>query len=237
MAIKGESDLVCNSNYQTYKVSSLLKNQNPHEDCYKLLLVTESSWRSFSKHIVFLSAPSRAPDIVIAQAVNSTSLVIKWSYLPEEHFRGLPTGYYIIYFPAYSKNDTNFVNVNFASNSTILSNLTTYTIYIINVSAVSLGGKGPANTARAQTQAKGNIYAEIVGLHLSSIASSNTSITRKEALPYSKYLGCSGHAFPCYDLKILKGTGKHPLLPSLVCSYLSNVCGGGEFETLSRVEE
>ena len=43
MAIKGESDLVCNSKYQTYKVSSLLKNQNPHEDCYKLLLVTESS--------------------------------------------------------------------------------------------------------------------------------------------------------------------------------------------------
>lgn len=26
-------------------------------------------------------------------------------------------------------------------------------------------------------------------------------ITRKEPLPYNKYLGCSGHALPCYDLK------------------------------------
>lgn len=60
------------------------------------------------------------------------------------------------------------MNVNFASNSTILSNLTAYTIYVINVSAVSPGGKGPANTARARTQAEGNKYVEIVGLHLSS---------------------------------------------------------------------
>lgn len=129
--------------------------------------------------LFFLSAPSRAPDIVIAQKANSTSLVVKWSHLPEEYFRGLPTGYSITYFAANSENDVNFVDVTFASNSTILSNLTAYTMYVINVSAVSPGGKGPANTVKVRTQAEGNIYVEIVGLHLSSDASSNTSYYEK----------------------------------------------------------
>ena len=73
------------------------------------------------------------------------------------------------------------MNVNFASNSTILSNLTAYTIYVINVSAVSPGGKGPANTAKARTQAEGNIYVEIVEFHLFSIASANTSYNQKRS--------------------------------------------------------
>ena len=49
------------------------------------------------------------------------------------------------------------MNVNLASNSSILSNLTAYTMYVINVSAVSYGGKGPAKTAKARTQAAGTI--------------------------------------------------------------------------------
>lgn len=40
-------------------------------------------------------------------------------------------------------------------NRTTLSNLTVFTMYIINVSAVSSGGMGPANTTVARTGAEG----------------------------------------------------------------------------------
>ena len=49
------------------------------------------------------------------------------------------------------------MNVNFESNNTILSNLTAHTMYVINVSAVSTGGVGPGNTAKARTLAAGNL--------------------------------------------------------------------------------
>lgn len=81
--------------------------------------------------------------------------MVQWSHLREKHFRGQPIGYHITYFPADSENKINYVKVNFASNNTILSNLTAYTIYVINVSAVSSGGIGPANTAKARTGAEG----------------------------------------------------------------------------------
>ena len=141
----------------------------------------------FLKTVIYLSVPSRGPDSVIAYASNSTSLVVKWSHLPDEHFQGQPIGYYIIYFPADSESDINFVNVNFTSNSTIVSNLTVYTIYVINVSAVSAGGIGPAHTARARTQAEGNIFFKTVKFHFSSTASSDTNYNHKWTSSKQKY--------------------------------------------------
>ena len=82
---------------------------------------------------------------------------MEWSRVDEEHFRGQPIGYKITYFPDSLNSDINFVNVNVASNNTTLTNLTAYTMYVINVSAVSSGGIGPANRAIARTDAEGNI--------------------------------------------------------------------------------
>ena len=104
-----------------------------------------------------ISAPSRAPDFVIAQTSSSISLVIKWSHLLEEHFQGQPIGYYVAYFPANFKGGIDFVNVNLESNNTTLLNLTAHTMYVINVSAVSTEGVGLANTAKARTLAAGNL--------------------------------------------------------------------------------
>ena len=47
------------------------------------------------------------------------------------------------------------MSLNYTTNATTLTNLTVYTMYVINVSAVSSGGIGPANTARARTDAEG----------------------------------------------------------------------------------
>ena len=102
-------------------------------------------------------APSKAPDLVATQNVSSTSLVLEWSHLSEENFKGKPIGYIITYHTVGSDHDKNVVCENVTRNATTLSNLTVYTKYIIDVSAVSSGGIGPANTARTRTDAEGNL--------------------------------------------------------------------------------
>ena len=81
--------------------------------------------------------------------------MVKWSHLLGGDFQGKPIGYNITYYAAETEGDNNFVNVNYTTNITALSNLTVYTMYMINVSAVSSGGTGPANTVKARTGAKG----------------------------------------------------------------------------------
>ena len=102
-----------------------------------------------------LSAPVRAPGLVTADSTSSTSLIVKWSHLLSKEFQGIPIGYEINYHSVSSELDINYVRVNYTSNTTTLTNLTVYNTYVINVSAVSSGGIGPANTARVQTDARG----------------------------------------------------------------------------------
>ena len=105
----------------------------------------------------FISAPFRAPDLVIAYNQSSTSLALKWRHLPEKYFQGEPISYRITYNPLASKNDSNFFSVNYTSNTTTLTNLTVSTVYAINISAVSSGGIGPAKTVKARTGAEGKL--------------------------------------------------------------------------------
>ena len=104
-----------------------------------------------------ISAPCRAPDLVIAYNLSSTSLVVKWRHLPENYFQGEPISYRITNNPVGSENDINVFSVNYTSNTTTLTNLAVYTLYVINVSAVSSGGIGPANTVKARTGAEGKM--------------------------------------------------------------------------------
>ena len=104
-----------------------------------------------------ISAPCRAPDLVIAYNLSSTSLAVKWRHLPENYFQGEPISYRITNNPVGSENDINVFSVNYTSNTTTLTNLAVYTLYVINVSAVSSGGIGPANTVKARTGAKGKM--------------------------------------------------------------------------------
>jgi len=51
--------------------------------------------------------------------------------------------------------DFKFVSVNYTTNSTKLTDLAVYTMYIVNVSAVSSGGVGPAKMVITLTDADG----------------------------------------------------------------------------------
>lgn len=100
--------------------------------------------------------------MVAAQNSSSTSLIIKWSHLAETEFQGHPTGYKITFHPANVEKKVNFVILNYTRNTTTLTNLTVYTKYVINVSAVSSGGIGPANALEAQTDAEGTVASMIL---------------------------------------------------------------------------
>ena len=80
---------------------------------------------------------------------------MRWSQIPADDFQGQPFGYKIIYYSVKFGNEINFVNENYTSNTTILTNLSAFTVYVVNVSAVSSGGIGPTSTAMARTGAEG----------------------------------------------------------------------------------
>ena len=108
------------------------------------------------------------------------SLVVKWSHLPKKHFQGQPIGYEITFNPVDLESDINFVSVNYTSNTTTLTDLTVYTMYVIDVSAVSSGGIGPANKAKARTDAAGRKFLTIA---FSVLYNSS----RNQKSPFPKY--------------------------------------------------
>ena len=93
----------------------------------------------------------------MAYNLSSTSLAVKWRHLPENYFQGEPLSYRISYNPIASENNIHVFSVNYTSNTTTLTNLAVYTLYVINVSAVSSGGIGPAKTVKARTGAEGKM--------------------------------------------------------------------------------
>ena len=70
--------------------------------------------------------------------------------MSRKHFNGKPLGYKVTYHPAGLEQNSSFVTLNY-KNTTELANLTTFTEYIIYVSAVSSGGVGPATSTKAWT--------------------------------------------------------------------------------------
>ena len=92
-----------------------------------------------------------------------------------EDFKGKPIGYRVIYYSTDTEGDIYAVNVSFTSNTTVLINLTVYTVYVINVSALSSGGIGPANTVKARTGAKGTHILILLPMHDSPPGSKNDS--------------------------------------------------------------
>ena len=106
-------------------------------------------------YFLSLEAPSRTLDLKSALNSNPTRLVVKWSHLSEKDFHGQPIGYNIIYYPVKLRRHINALSVNYTRNIITLTDLRIYTMYIINVSAVSSGGIGPENTIKARTGAEG----------------------------------------------------------------------------------
>lgn len=104
-----------------------------------------------------LPAPTKAPNVIITRNSSATSLRVKWSHVSKKDFNGKPVGYEITYYPVGLKGNISYMTVSYTTNYTELTNLTAFTTYIVNVSAVSSGGVGPGNWTTAQTDDAGTL--------------------------------------------------------------------------------
>ena len=71
--------------------------------------------------------------------------------MPKQYLHGKPIGYNIVYYPVGLERNLSFLNVSYTTNTTTFTELNVYTMYSINVSAVSSGGVGPAKSTFAST--------------------------------------------------------------------------------------
>ena len=85
-------------------------------------------------------APTGAPDELISSSVESRSLTVQWGTVPCPNQRGPITGYRLRY-----SNGTSIVNTTDLTH--MLTGLTPFTSYSVQVAAVNAGGTGPYSTA------------------------------------------------------------------------------------------
>ena len=88
-------------------------------------------------------APTGAPKGLISSSVESRSLTVQWGTVPCPNQRGPITGYRLRY-----SNGTSIVNTTGeGSRQHVLTGLTLFTSYSMQVAAVNAGGTGPYSTA------------------------------------------------------------------------------------------
>ena len=93
--------------------------------------------------------------------------------MPKQYFQGKPIGYNIRYYPVDLKRNAISFIVNYTTNTAALKNLAFYTMYVINVSAVSSGGVGPGNMTTTRTDAEGT---EVFNVVLNYLCNANDEI-------------------------------------------------------------
>ncbi|XP_077460380.1 sidekick cell adhesion molecule 1b [Stigmatopora argus] len=100
------------------------------------------------------AAPSVAPHSIQVSAVSPSSLEVNWDTPPLETQNGLIQGYKVHYWQKGRQNQTEKVKVIFVPNTRILlSNLSSYTHYLVTLTAFNTAGDGPPSDPRgAQTR-------------------------------------------------------------------------------------
>ena len=78
--------------------------------------------------------------------------------MSKQCFNGKPIGYKISYYVVELEPNFSFMTVKSTTNYTELTNLTVFTEYVVNVSAVSSGGVGPGISTTVRTDADGRFY-------------------------------------------------------------------------------
>uniref|UniRef100_A0A8C8SF52 Sidekick cell adhesion molecule 1 n=1 Tax=Pelusios castaneus TaxID=367368 RepID=A0A8C8SF52_9SAUR len=95
------------------------------------------------------AAPAMAPQNIQVNAVTASQLEITWDPPPVDSQNGNIQGYKIYYWEMDSQNNTEKVKVLFLPETTVrLKNLTSYTKYIVCISAFNAAGDGPRSSPK-----------------------------------------------------------------------------------------
>ncbi|XP_028840926.1 protein sidekick-1 isoform X2 [Denticeps clupeoides] len=95
------------------------------------------------------AAPSVAPQNIQINSLSSTQLEVLWEPPPVETQNGIIQGYKIHYWEMDNQNETEKVKILFIPETTVrLKNLTSYTFYLVKLSAFNAAGDGPMSEPR-----------------------------------------------------------------------------------------
>ncbi|KAJ8344909.1 hypothetical protein SKAU_G00291020 [Synaphobranchus kaupii] len=95
------------------------------------------------------AAPSVAPQSIQVNTLSATQLEVLWEAPPVETQNGNIQGYKIHYWEQDSRNETEKVKILFLPETTVrLKNLTSYTTYLVKLSAFNAAGDGPLSEPR-----------------------------------------------------------------------------------------
>uniref|UniRef100_A0AAY5ENC7 Sidekick cell adhesion molecule 1a n=1 Tax=Electrophorus electricus TaxID=8005 RepID=A0AAY5ENC7_ELEEL len=95
------------------------------------------------------AAPSVAPQNIQVNTMSSTQLEVQWEPPPVETQNGIIQGYKIYYWEIENQNETEKVKILFLPETSVrLKNLTSYTYYMVKLSAFNAAGDGPLSEPR-----------------------------------------------------------------------------------------
>ncbi|XP_017558685.1 protein sidekick-1 isoform X3 [Pygocentrus nattereri] len=95
------------------------------------------------------AAPSVAPQNIQVNTISSTQLEVQWEPPPVETQNGIIQGYKIYYWEMDNQNETEKVKILFLPETSMrLKNLTSYTYYMVKLSAFNAAGDGPLSEPR-----------------------------------------------------------------------------------------
>ncbi|XP_078096275.1 protein sidekick-1 [Mustelus asterias] len=122
-----------------------LKKYTRYEILMKTFNVVGESPASSPKEVyVGEAVPTKGPQNVKVHPLTATQLEITWDPPPVESQNGKIQGYKIHYWELQDQNETQKVKILFLPENTIrLKNLTSYTVYMVSVSAFNAAGDGP----------------------------------------------------------------------------------------------
>uniref|UniRef100_A0AAQ5ZPJ0 Sidekick cell adhesion molecule 1a n=1 Tax=Amphiprion ocellaris TaxID=80972 RepID=A0AAQ5ZPJ0_AMPOC len=118
-----------------------------HSNTHQLHTHTHSN--SLTDKILPAAAPSVAPQSIRVSAVSPSILEVTWDIPPLETQNGLIQGYKIHYWERDQQNQTEKVKVIFVPDTRVhLTNLTSYTPYLVTLTAFNTAGDGPPSDPR-----------------------------------------------------------------------------------------
>nr|XP_055046951.1 protein sidekick-1 isoform X1 [Misgurnus anguillicaudatus]XP_055046954.1 protein sidekick-1 isoform X1 [Misgurnus anguillicaudatus] len=95
------------------------------------------------------AAPSVAPQNIQINTLSSTQLEVQWEPPPVETQNGIIQGYKILYWEMDNQNETERFKILFRPETNMrLKNLTSYTYYMVKLSAFNAAGDGPFSEAK-----------------------------------------------------------------------------------------
>ncbi|XP_073742420.1 protein sidekick-1 isoform X2 [Callorhinus ursinus] len=149
LAAQSSFKTVNSSTLTTYELTRLKKYRRYEVILTAYNIIGESPASAPVEVFVGEAAPAMAPQNVQVTPLTASQLEVTWDPPPPESQNGNIQGYKVYYWEADSQNETEKMKVLFLPETVVkLKNLTSYTQYLVSISAFNAAGDGPQSDPR-----------------------------------------------------------------------------------------